>query len=119
MRSVGDARLYRAGVKQYMPAARAGNDARDQIGRSTSIGIVESERCTALYGVPTPDSLPQAGNTSPSTAWQIQTPPSAPANASLSVAGALNTGSDVNFYKYTTGASRNITGMGSPALNSG
>jgi hypothetical protein len=74
-------------------------------GGTRGLNSTDIANIQALYGVPTPDPLPQAGNTSQGAAWRIQAPSNAPANASLSVAGALNTGTDVNFYKYTTGAS--------------
>jgi hypothetical protein len=57
----------------------------------------------ALYGTPAPDSLALAGANVPSTAWALQAPPGAPANASLSVTGDLNSSTDVNYFKYTTG----------------
>ena len=59
----------------------------------------------ALYGTPTSGTFPQAGATSMNTAWKIQAPSGAAANASLSVAGELNAGTDVNYFKYTTGLS--------------
>ena len=74
-------------------------------GGTRTVNALDVADIQALYGTPAADALPQAGNTSRGAAWQIAAPPTAAAGASLTVAGELNSATEVNFYKYTTGSS--------------